>query len=378
MKVIYLKSLLILLSSGCLLSLSSRAQALVPAEVAVVANIQADHSLDLAKYYMQRRAIPKENLIIVGTSAGEAMDRHDFDKEIARPIRSTVRRLRSLRNVQCLVLIYGVPLKIKPAPLSPDGKLDNHKLATETRASVDSELALLLCEDYPLTAWVANPRFAGFQDRETPIAGDDVLMISRLDGPDSETVRRIIEDSLEAERIGLRGRAYFDARWKKPLQEHLSGYALYDNAIHLSAEQVAKTTAMPVTINSDEDLFGDTDCPETALYCGWYSLSRYVDAFDWVPGAVGFHIASDECATLKREGSQVWCKRMLEDGIAATIGPVYEPYVQGFPAPDVFFTLLLDGRLCLAECYMLSLPYLSWQMVLIGDPLYRPFATKME
>jgi hypothetical protein len=35
--------------------------------------------------------------------------------------------------------------------------------------------------------------------------------------------------------------------------------------------------------------------------------------------------------------------------------------------------LLVDGRLTLAECYTASMPYWSWQMVLIGDPLYRPF-----
>ncbi|MCK5914085.1 MAG: TIGR03790 family protein, partial [Desulfuromusa sp.] len=113
--------------------------------------------------------------------------------------------------------------------------------------------------------------------------------------------------------------------------------------------------------------------PQSALYCGWYSLGKYVDAFDWQRGAVGYHIASSECTTLKKEGSQVWCKRMLEDGVAATIGPVTEPYVQGFPLPELFFGFLLDGYYTLAESYFLSLPYLSWQMVLIGDPLYRPF-----
>jgi hypothetical protein len=64
---------------------------------------------------------------------------------------------------------------------------------------------------------------------------------------------------------------------------------------------------------------------------------------------------------------------MLEKGVAATLGPVAEPYVQTFPMPDVFFGLLIDGRLSLAECYGLSTPFWSWQMVLIGDPLYRPF-----
>jgi hypothetical protein len=64
---------------------------------------------------------------------------------------------------------------------------------------------------------------------------------------------------------------------------------------------------------------------------------------------------------------------MLEKGAAAVIGPVNEPYVQAFPLPEVFFALLTEGKLTLAECYALSLPFLSWQMVLIGDPLYRPF-----
>jgi uncharacterized protein (TIGR03790 family) len=110
-----------------------------------------------------------------------------------------------------------------------------------------------------------------------------------------------------------------------------------------------------------------------ALYCGWYSLASYVDAFQWQPGAVGYHIASSECVTLKREKSRVWCKMMLEKGVAATLGPVSEPYVESFPLPEIFFGLLSEGTLTLAECYAASNPFLSWKMVLIGDPLYRPF-----
>ncbi len=60
-------------------------------------------------------------------------------------------------------------------------------------------------------------------------------------------------------------------------------------------------------------------------------------------GAVGYHIASGECGTLRAGSSQAWCKRMLEDGVAATLGPVGEPYVQAFPPPEIFFALLLDG-----------------------------------
>ena len=49
--------------------------------------------------------------------------------------------------------------------------------------------------------------------------------------------------------------------------------------------------------------------------------------------------------------SQVWCKRMLEEGVAACVGPTSEPYVQAFPVPDIFFGLLADGHLSLVECY---------------------------
>ncbi len=118
-------------------------------------------------------------------------------------------------------------------------------------------------------------------------------------------------------------------------------------------------------------MFQKGDCPNTALYCGWYSLARYVDAFTWARGSVGYHIASSECTTLKNENSQVWCKKMLDNGIAATIGPVGEPYVQAFPVPEIFFNFLTEGYLTLAESYLVSLPYLSWKMVLVGDPLYK-------
>ena len=138
--------------------------------------------------------------------------------------------------------------------------------------------------------------------------------------------------------------------------------------------RVAESGRMPVKLDSTERLFQPGECPDAALYCGWYSLGKYVDAFTWKPGAVAYHIASSECATLKQKGSRVWCKRMLEEGAAAVIGPVDEPYVQAFPVPEIFFGLLVEGYLTLAECYAASTPWLSWRMVLIGDPLYRPFA----
>ena len=252
-------------------------------------------------------------------------------------------------------------------------------LQTDQRASVDSELALLLAPEYPLERWLPNPFFVGFRNQKHLVKRDDVLIVGRLDGPSAETVRRVIDDTIAVEQQGLQGNAYFDARWKRPEKDAVTGgYAFYDAALHNAAETLTEYGQLPVVLDDRPELFGAGSCPDAALYSGWYSLGKYVEACSWVPGSVGFHIASSECATLKREGSQVWCKRMLEEGVAATIGPVYEPYVQAFPPPDLFFSTLAEGYLSLGEVYLISLPFLSWQMVLIGDPLYLPFTPAEE
>ena len=256
---------------------------------------------------------------------------------------------------------------------------------TNERSSLDSELALVLNENYSLSGWIANPLFVGFKNSQLPIDKKNVLLVSRLDASSDALVKKIINDSIAAEKKGLKGKAYFDARWPRPTEKQPKkaslDYAFYDRSIYAAAERVKQSGLMPVVVNEKKELFQPGDGPDAALYCGWYSLGRYVDAFEWRPGAVGYHIASSECTTLKSPKSQVWCKRMLEEGAAATIVPTSEPYLQAFPVPEIFFAALLDGRWTLAECYGLSKPFWSWQMVLIGDPLYRPFkkaGTKVE
>jgi len=249
---------------------------------------------------------------------------------------------------------------------------------SDQRSSFDSELALVLSGNYSLSKWIPNPFFIGFKDKNNlPVEQKHVLMVSRLDAPSEALVKRIIDDSIIAEKNGLKGVAYFDARWPRPKTNHdqkaTINSAFYDRSIHNAADRLTQSGLMPAIVNDKPELFQPGEGPNAALYCGWYSLAKYVDAFKWQKGAIGYHIASAECSTLKRKDSQVWCKRMLEEGIAAALGPTSEPYVQAFPIPKIFFAALLDGRLTLAECYALSLPFLSWQMVLIGDPLYRPF-----
>ena len=67
-------------------------------------------------------------------------------------------------------------------------------------------------------------------------------------------------------------------------------------------------------------------------------------------------------------------RHLLIDGAAATIGPVGEPYTIGFPKPEEFYGFLVTGEYTLVESYARSQLFTSWMMVLVGDPLYNPYA----
>lgn len=247
----------------------------------------------------------------------------------------------------------------------------------ETYSSFDSELSLLYWPSYSLGRWqpnVLNHRFDNSYTRHLKAT----LMVSRIEAPTFELSKKLIDTAIAVERKGLDGKIYLDTRGIGKLGESVPRGSAKDFDAQLLnlAAMLKNETSMPVVLDEREELFQPGEAPLAALYCGWYSLAKYVDAFEWQPGAVGYHLASSEASTLRKADSNVWCKRMLEEGICATLGPVNEPYLNAFPRPNEFFLLLMSGKHTLVECYYRSKPYNSWVMVLVGDPLYNPFKTK--
>lgn len=241
----------------------------------------------------------------------------------------------------------------------------------ETYASFDSELSLLFWPRYPLLRWRPNVLHHSYDETDERWH-KFTLMVSRLEAPTFELTLQLIDTAIETEKEGLSGKVYLDARGIKGRGVQGGRYE-YDESLRRLASLLKQYTEREVLLDDREEVFQPGACPDAALYCGWYSLAHYVDAFDWQPGAVGYHMASGEAHTLRDPESNVWCKRMLEDGVCATIGPVEEPYLEAFPRPEEFFGLLLSGRYTLAECYYRTKPFNSWVMVLVGDPLYNPY-----
>jgi uncharacterized protein (TIGR03790 family) len=386
--------------------------ALEPNQILVVANGDVTASVRLAQYYCSKRHVPLGNILVLplGTDLSDTITRADYEKKIAEPIRIKMSDPELADKIRCLLTTYGVPFKVGPRGALSDKKerLEqltrqkadlNQKLerlqisdaagnskniegtkrtltrlqskidyitGRETAASVDSELSMVLFGDYPLYRWQPNK----LKDNVLGLRFN-TLMVSRLDGPNFKIAKGLVDKAMVAEKAGLNGVAYIDSRGiAKDNKPYSFGY--FDQSLRDLTVLARFRTELTIKEERTEKLFQPGECPQAVIYCGWYSLEKYVDAFDFVDGAIGYHISSLEAVDLRDPNTSQWCPAMLVDGITATMGAVSEPYLHAFPEPKEFFLELFNGR-CLVEAYYYTKPFNSWQLVLIGDPLYTPF-----
>lgn len=238
----------------------------------------------------------------------------------------------------------------------------------ETGCALDSELSMLKFDDYELYRWQPNEL-----KRRLFWIGAKTLMVSRLDGPTAKIAKGLVDKSISAEEKGLSGMAYFDMRGYAG-NKTKGEYEKFDSSLARAAKGFEQA-GWGVRSENTEKLFSSGQCPDTGAYCGWYSLKKYIPSFTFVDGAIGYHIASWEAVDLRSVSSKQWVPNLLNSGITATLGAVAEPYLSAFPMPDEFFAKLRSGKQ-LGEAYYRTKPFNSWQMLLIGDPLYRPFPRK--
>jgi hypothetical protein len=120
-----------------------------------------------------------------------------------------------------------------------------------------------------------------------------------------------------------------------------------------------------------------TDC---ALYYGWYYpnvAGPFANPdFHFVPGAVAMHIHSFSANTL-RDRNANWVGPLVSHGAAASVGNVYEPYLQLTTHPNILNDRLLHG-FTFAESAYAATEGLSWMSVMVGDPLYRPYSAWLQ
>src|SRR5256714_1387338 len=271
-------------------------------------------------------------------------------------------------------MVKGIPSKIRPAANYTGDKPGPPPIGIRNYASVDSGVAALGAFSDQISGPLPNPYFQSYR-AIAEVDNSAVLLVCRLDAPEVATVRRMITDAVETEKIGLWGRAFIDGA-----HNSTTGLGVGDRWLAEVRDQLHKV-GVPVVYEDTPEIFPNsypmTDC---ALYFGWYagtvSGPFTQPDFRFAPGAVAVHIHSFSASTLHDENAN-WAGPLATKGAAATIGNVYEPYLQLTAHLNIFGDRLLHGFTFAESAYM-SVQTLSWMSVMVGDPLYRPYGSWLD
>ena len=367
-------------------------------EVVVIYNNRMPGSKLVAEHYAQMRQVPEAQVYGFDLPITEEMTRAEFSDALQFPLASrlvvdNLWRFGSVTNaatngqpkrvenrvveskIRYAVLCYGVPLKIAADPNLREPVRENVRPELlRNEAAVDSELAWLplLKMNVPLSGPLPNWVY-GTTNPALLHPTNGILLVARLDGPSVEIARGLVDKALAAERDGLWGRAYFDARG---LAQTDTNYILGDEWI-LGAGEICRQLGFETTVDKNPATFpADFPMSQIAIYCGWYdgnvSGPFGLPKVEFMPGAFAYHLHSFSANTL-RSTNENWVGPLLAKGATCTLGCVYEPYLTCTPNVAAFLARLIAGGFTFGEAAWTAQPVLSWQITVVGDPLYRPF-----
>jgi uncharacterized protein (TIGR03790 family) len=336
--------------------------------VLLVVNKNVPVSRQIAEYYRPRRSVPVKNVCTIDTTGDEEISWKVYEEQIERPIGECLKQGGLVEKILYIVTTLGVPLKV-------DG--GGSRQLTE-RASVDSELTLLYSKlhgaRYQRAGSVNNPfymrRDSKFQHSAFPI-----YLVTRLAAYDLADVKGMIDRSLAARN---RGKFVLDLQSGKnePGDNWLRTAAMLLPSTRVTLDE----TTNP--LYNQKDVIG---------YASWGSNDDHRNQrllhFQWLPGAIAAEYVSTNARTFQRPPDKWmpngnWSDKsgyfagspqglvadLIHEGATGASGNAYEPYLNACARPDYFLPAYNQGR-NLAESYYLSLIYLSWQSVVVGDPL---------
>ena len=371
--------------SAALFALCARAEVL-PSKVYVVANSDDPDSLAIADFYASARGIPKGNIVGLPMPKAGKISKAEYFEKIENPLVAELAKRGALKAVKLggrepsgreiysyvshdigfLVLCRGVPWGVNPSPNSP---APNPPKSFSDAASVDSEISGRFVSSKSFAGFVKNPLFNNYSWAMTPsITG--TIPVARLDGVSRVDVEASVRNALEAEKKGVRGRVYIDeSKREKTGDKWLS-----------AAGKILSAAGFDVSENTEPRLFGFADRMDApAFYFGWYAFNPagyFADKnFKFPAGASALHIFSFSAANMRDRNS--WTPAFTAEGASATFGNVYEPYLGGTHYPHVYVLALARG-MSAGEAATAAMPFLSWQGVFVGDPMFKPFKTDLK
>jgi uncharacterized protein (TIGR03790 family) len=335
--------------------------------VLLVVNGNDAASREIAEYYRPRRSIPVKNVCTLSTTSNEEIDWATYEQQVETPIAACLKKNSLQEKVLYIVTTLGVPLKVKGAGSG----------VTAEYGAVDSELALLYDKlkgaKFQRSGMIPNPYFMkrdeAFQHRRFPI-----YLVTRLAAYDTTDVKAMIDRALAAQN---RGKFVVDLSSRDGKD---GNNWLRTAAILLPADRVFMDESDQVVM-FQKDVIG---------YASWGSNDSHRQlrnlGFQWLPGAIATEFVSTNARTFQKPPDHwvytTWQDRphffagspqglaadLIQQGATGAAGNTYEPFLGGCVRPDYLFPAYYHGR-NLAESFYIAMPALSWQGVVLGDPL---------
>jgi uncharacterized protein (TIGR03790 family) len=343
--------------------------------VMVVYNAWTKESGSVARYYMAKRHIPATNKCALKIDDRQSQNYvglqwEEVETVFKKPIKKCLQVIGK-NKILYIVFTYGVPFQTY-RPRGEGVALDQYV------ADIWDEVSNPGREENPyhiaLHGSATRPPFLSLAAYRALPRAKNVYSVWRLDGHTAQEAKGLVDKALEAEAKGLRGQVCIDRRNPENLEKIPEfGYGEGEWALQRAADY-SREAGFSVVMDTNLEEFGTAPapvrCDNAALYAGWYKLNNYNDAFTWNVGAIGIHLDSSSAESPR--GGKNWAANALSKGITVTAGAVDEPYLQGLPSPDVIFAALFEGA-NVGDAFLRGERWLKWQLINIGDPLYRPF-----
>ena len=364
--------------------------------VLVIENTNSPTSLQIAKYYMEKRDLKKVLQISCPDSAldtaSESLEFSVFQSAIEKPLREY---LANDTKIDFIVLNKGIPIRLTGAPVGFGNNrpsLDSYLAAIDYFDKPDV-LKVVIDEGGYLGKCFVN-RFWNSTERFSR-AKHGGYLVTRLDGYTTASALALVDNAIAAEITKPVGNIFLDSMplvepidtSRIPLSpvkngqtdmETISGLGLAEWNLDLVAasENLAKR-GIPFELDRTENFEGHR--VGLTGYASWGSndakfvVENYL-SIRFVPGAIAETAVSTSGRTfLPSSGGQSLIADLIEARVTGVKGYCDEPFLPAIASPTILFDRYTRGW-TLAESFYAASRFVGWEDIVIGDPLCAPYS----
>ena len=369
-----------------------------PENVLVVVNADSDNSIELANHYISLRNIPGRNVVYirnitsVKASALESIYSKYYRAEILEPVHDAIKERGLEQQIHCITYSVDIPTRILSQPemnkyLKAVGKeYDIHFHAPFLSMNSATYIGDEFFANEPTfleqhANWYAQDSSAptrafssqAYWTKDGQPTGDatngrrymlsSMLAVVRENGSTMKQAMEQLERSATADGTKPQGEFYFVDNQDPRSRTRKSQFApAAEELKKLGFDVEIGSAAMP----SNKTILGAT--------LGSASVDWRKGKSKFVPGALCDNFTSYGAWW---EKSQTKVTHFLNQGAAAATGMVYEPYTIAYKIPTTFAHVHYVKGCTVAEAIYQTVLN-PFQMLVVGDPLCRPFADLPE